>query len=220
MIKETANLDISLTLKASTNEYFKHLEEALRHFVKNETMQGGDKPFCGSCETKQVMIRKTSFSTLPPVLVIHLNRFTHDSWKNENVKLEQPLLIPETLTFKKESDVYVPVCSSSEDCMHYELFSISVHAGNLDSGHYYAFIKHHEDRQWYICDDTSVRKTHWNYIQKKLRMNDLRRHDAHSVTGRRRSYSRDHSRSQYWCHRPVRTSGCSTAILLMYEVMQ
>ncbi|MBN3276310.1 UBP27 hydrolase, partial [Polyodon spathula] len=88
--------------------------------------------------------------------------------------------------------------------MHYELFSISVHAGNLDSGHYYAFIKHHEDRQWYICDDTSVRKTHWNYIQKKLRMNDLRRHDAHSVTGRRRSYSRDHSWSQYWCHRPVR----------------
>ncbi|XP_058885428.1 ubl carboxyl-terminal hydrolase 18-like isoform X2 [Acipenser ruthenus] len=220
MIKETANLDISLTLKASPNEYFKHLEEALRHFVKNETMQGDDKPFCRSCKTKQVMIRKTSFSTLPPVLVIHLNRFTHDSWKHENMKLEQPLLIPETLTFKKESEVYVPVCNSSEDCVHYELFSISVHAGNLDCGHYYAFIKHHEDRQWYICDDTSIRKTHWNYIQEKLRMNDLRWLDAHSVTGRSRSYSRDHSWSQSWSHRQVRTSGCSTAILLMYEVMQ
>ncbi|XP_058885432.1 ubiquitin carboxyl-terminal hydrolase 47-like isoform X6 [Acipenser ruthenus] len=176
MIKETANLDISLTLKASPNEYFKHLEEALRHFVKNETMQGDDKPFCRSCKTKQVMIR--------------------------------------------ESEVYVPVCNSSEDCVHYELFSISVHAGNLDCGHYYAFIKHHEDRQWYICDDTSIRKTHWNYIQEKLRMNDLRWLDAHSVTGRSRSYSRDHSWSQSWSHRQVRTSGCSTAILLMYEVMQ
>ncbi|KAK1167605.1 ubiquitin carboxyl-terminal hydrolase 47-like [Acipenser oxyrinchus oxyrinchus] len=253
MIKETANLDISLTLKASPNEYFKHLEEALRHFVKNETMQGDDKPFCGSCKTKQVMIRKASFSTLPPVLVIHLNRFTHDSWKHENMKLEQPLLIPEALTFKRcgseagiaqhashtscrtvwkcivvytlsQQDCVEVHCGlhslSEQDCVHYELFSISVHAGNLDCGHYYAFIKHHEDRQWYICDDTSIRKTHWNYIQEKLRMNDLRWLDAHSVTGRSQSYSRDHRWSQSWSHRQVMTSGRSSAILLMYEVMQ
>ncbi|KAG2456713.1 UBP13 hydrolase, partial [Polypterus senegalus] len=101
---------------------------------------------------------KGSFVTLPQVLVIHLNRFVYDIQHQRHVKLERPVDIPHTLRFKKDSVGYVPVCQTDEGYEHFKLFSICVHCGDLERGHYYAYIRHHENDQWYLCNDSAVRK--------------------------------------------------------------
>jgi hypothetical protein len=41
----------------------------------------------------------------------------------------------------------------------YELMGILIHRGGAYGGHYYAYIKNFEDKDWYLFDDTMVHKT-------------------------------------------------------------
>ncbi|XP_051781855.1 ubiquitin carboxyl-terminal hydrolase 47-like isoform X2 [Erpetoichthys calabaricus] len=164
---------------------------------------------------------KSSFVTLPQVLVIHLNRFVYDIQHQRHVKLEKPVDIPHTLRFKKDSVGYVPVCQTDENLEEilrrrdrnpdkdpgyerFKLFSICVHCGDVERGHYYAYIRHHENDQWYLCNDSAVRKTDWSYIREKLRMKDAR-NDSDVI------WRNFHNKVQ------SSTNRHSTAILLMYE---
>lgn len=36
----------------------------------------------------------------------------------------------------------------------YELFAVIVHSGNLDSGHYFAYVR--SQNAWFRCDDSRV----------------------------------------------------------------
>ncbi|XP_051781854.1 ubiquitin carboxyl-terminal hydrolase 47-like isoform X1 [Erpetoichthys calabaricus] len=211
-------LDISLPLSMDSSA---QLEGVLQHFLEEEDMKGEDKPFCEKCKTKQVMRKKSSFVTLPQVLVIHLNRFVYDIQHQRHVKLEKPVDIPHTLRFKKDSVGYVPVCQTDENLEEilrrrdrnpdkdpgyerFKLFSICVHCGDVERGHYYAYIRHHENDQWYLCNDSAVRKTDWSYIREKLRMKDAR-NDSDVI------WRNFHNKVQ------SSTNRHSTAILLMYE---
>uniref|UniRef100_T1J5G5 Ubiquitin carboxyl-terminal hydrolase 47 n=1 Tax=Strigamia maritima TaxID=126957 RepID=T1J5G5_STRMM len=48
----------------------------------------------------------------------------------------------------------------------YELFSIMVHSGSANGGHYYAYIKSFKDGQWYCFNDQSVMKITHDDIRK------------------------------------------------------
>uniref|UniRef100_A0A8C4TPI2 Ubiquitin carboxyl-terminal hydrolase 47-like n=1 Tax=Erpetoichthys calabaricus TaxID=27687 RepID=A0A8C4TPI2_ERPCA len=168
-------LDISLPLSMDSSA---QLEGVLQHFLEEEDMKGEDKPFCEKCKTKQVMRKKSSFVTLPQVLVIHLNRFVYDIQHQRHVKLEKPVDIPHTLRFKKNLEEILRRRDRNPDkdpgYERFKLFSICVHCGDVERGHYYAYIRHHENDQWYLCNDSAVRKTDWSYIREKLRMKDAR----------------------------------------------
>ncbi|XP_076350596.1 ubiquitin carboxyl-terminal hydrolase 47-like isoform X3 [Tachypleus tridentatus] len=48
----------------------------------------------------------------------------------------------------------------------YELFSIMVHSGSANGGHYYAYIKCFKDGQWYCFNDAQVTKITYDDIRK------------------------------------------------------
>uniref|UniRef100_A0A646QG70 Ubiquitin carboxyl-terminal hydrolase 47 n=1 Tax=Hemiscolopendra marginata TaxID=943146 RepID=A0A646QG70_9MYRI len=48
----------------------------------------------------------------------------------------------------------------------YELFSIMVHSGSANGGHYYAYIKSFKDGHWYCFNDQSVTKITYDDIRK------------------------------------------------------
>ncbi|GBM25505.1 Ubiquitin carboxyl-terminal hydrolase 47 [Araneus ventricosus] len=48
----------------------------------------------------------------------------------------------------------------------YELFSIMVHSGSANGGHYYAYIKSFKDGEWYCFNDAQVTRITYDDIQK------------------------------------------------------
>lgn len=50
------------------------------------------------------------------------------------------------------------VSFASKDSTIYDLFAVSVHYGGLSGGHYVAYAKNSEDKQWYNFNDSSTSK--------------------------------------------------------------
>ena len=48
----------------------------------------------------------------------------------------------------------------------YELYSVLVHSGSAQGGHYYTYIKSFEDAKWYNFNDSSVSEISFDEIQK------------------------------------------------------
>lgn len=48
----------------------------------------------------------------------------------------------------------------------YELYAVLVHSGSAMGGHYYCYIKSHEDGKWYNFNDTDVKEISEDEIAK------------------------------------------------------
>ena len=46
----------------------------------------------------------------------------------------------------------------------YELYSVMIHSGGAQGGHYYSYIKSFEDNRWYCFNDHTVSKIRWGSI--------------------------------------------------------
>lgn len=89
--------------------------------------------------------KEIKFWSLPKILIVVLKRFL----KNGN-KIDKKVTFPlENLDLCKYCVGY------KKNTYKYDLFAISNHIGNLNSGHYYAYCKM-EDNNWYNFNDTSV----------------------------------------------------------------
>jgi ubiquitin C-terminal hydrolase len=53
---------------------------------------------------------------------------------------------------KLDENIPLPECTS------YSLRAVVNHHGTLSGGHYTSFIKHNKTNQWYLCNDSSVRR--------------------------------------------------------------
>lgn len=93
---------------------------------------------------------------LPPILQLHLKRF-HFDWNTETTtKINTPF------AFESELDL-TAVCKvqdeSGSDALVYDLQAIVVHAGEYDSGHYYAYVRPDvRSDVWYRFDDHNVQE--------------------------------------------------------------
>jgi ubiquitin C-terminal hydrolase len=140
--REEAFYDIPLNVRGLTNEPLKCLESSLKEFVATEILEKDNAYDAGEKFGKQRAQKGTRFKKLPPVLSFQLKRFSFDYEKLENVKLHDRFEFPTTLNM-----------SGSE----YVLHTVLVHSGDVNSGHYYAFVRPHADRDlWYRFDDEQV----------------------------------------------------------------
>jgi ubiquitin C-terminal hydrolase len=103
-------------------------------FVASERLQGQNKYRCGNCNTMSDAERYLRFSSLPPVLTIHLKRFSYEKYRQ---KVTCHVDCPMDLNL----DPY-----STDRCQaagtNYELFAIILHKGNFSScGHYVTVLK-------------------------------------------------------------------------------
>eukprot|EP00924_Labyrinthula_sp_SR-Ha-C_P000847 augustus_masked-scaffold_7-processed-gene-5.1-mRNA-1 protein AED:0.41 eAED:0.45 QI:0/-1/0/1/-1/1/1/0/1750 len=135
------------------------LEELLRNYFKVENLSGLE---CEKCqannepkERRYDVVQSKSFSRLPPVLFIQLQRFAYDFVHMEPTKLYTNISVPETLDISK----YLTKEGRSRGSEYslYSLQGIVVHLGRgANFGHYYSYIRDRKTGKWYKFDDEIV----------------------------------------------------------------
>ncbi|KAK2907359.1 hypothetical protein Q8A67_006344 [Cirrhinus molitorella] len=111
-----------------------NVQNCINSHFKSTEMSG---VYCETCKS-MTDIEKAKF---PPVLVLHLQRFSQDYRQMKYVKNNASAEIPFRLLLVDRK---------------YDLYGIVNHRGTLTNGHYYAEIKSFDDQQWYQFNDSSV----------------------------------------------------------------
>ena len=133
---------LTLSLPASGNCT---LETLIKNYHEDTYI---DDYECPSCNLRGG-VRKTYIKKLPPVLVLHLNRFEFSvSARKKQNYVNFPL---ENLSLKEH-------VLKSESSTPYSLCAVSNHFGTLNSGHYTSYCKPFCADVWYNCDDRTVTK--------------------------------------------------------------
>lgn len=128
------------------------LGDCLDLFAVTEKLSQEDSWYCPKCKEFKEATKKMDLWTTPPILCIHLKRFSIDSSSFWADKLETPVSFPidEKLDMSKYS------LKPNESYSNYMLYAVSNHFGDTGGGHYTANVRHFEDGLWYDCDDSSV----------------------------------------------------------------
>ncbi|KAI5246173.1 ubiquitin carboxyl-terminal hydrolase-like protein 22 [Aureobasidium subglaciale] len=171
-------MDLSLDLKGPGPKKKKNeapvapqavdLSECLDRFTSPEVLQASDYR-CRECDSQQSATKRLALSRLPPVLPIHLKRFSHSKTSSTSIKLDAKVHFPNVLDLQPYVSRARPKKGSSEtngtkngtDAEKgtsprplYELSSVIVHKGKMDSGHYVSYAK--EGDEWFLFDDSKV----------------------------------------------------------------
>lgn len=169
--REEPFLALNLTVKAAT------LEDSLSQFVKGEILEGDNAYLCEKCEKKRNTMKRTSIKVLPPMLCIHLKRFSFDWEANRALKFDDYFKFPRSLNMApytaaalsslppgsgaaSGNEQAVPAggggpgvttapgaAANGGACASYELMGVVVHTGQASAGHYYAYIRDHRGTQ-------------------------------------------------------------------------
>ncbi|KAF2144405.1 uncharacterized protein K452DRAFT_325014 [Aplosporella prunicola CBS 121167] len=159
------------------------LRDCLDRFTAKEKLAAAEYT-CPNCKTQQNASKQLSIKKLPPVLPIHLKRFetTKSSSTKLDTKIAFPLtldLYPYTTRARSSSsssssstntnttttngstspnpanknNSSSSIVAPPQTCP-YELASVIVHKGKIDSGHYVSYSRKGSD--WFLFDDSKV----------------------------------------------------------------
>lgn len=141
--------DIQLNVRGN-----KTLDDSFRDYIQVETLEGENKYEAGQPYGLQDAKKGVIFESFPPVLHLHLKRFEYD------LNLDMMAKVNDYHTFPMEFDAapYLSEGADKSESWVYQLHGVLVHSGNLDAGHYYAFLKPTKDGHWYRFDDDRVNR--------------------------------------------------------------
>lgn len=138
--------DIQLNVSGNKN-----LDDSFKDYIQVETMEGENKYFAegfGLQDAKKGVI----FESFPPVLHLQLKRFEYDFQRDAMMKVNDRYEFPEIW----DAAPYLADASDRSESWIYHLHGVLVHSGDLNAGHYYAFIKPTKDGHYYKFDDDRV----------------------------------------------------------------
>lgn len=145
--------DLSLNVKGCRNIY-----ESFEKYMEVEVMEGDNKYRADGFDELQDARKGVKFLKLPPVLQLHLKRFEYDLTRYAMVKIND--------RYEFESEINLsPFVEKSDGTDVYVLHSVLVHIGDVNGGHYHAFIRPTIDIsgdepkkpvQWFKFDDETV----------------------------------------------------------------
>uniref|UniRef100_A0A8C5MMX4 Ubiquitin carboxyl-terminal hydrolase n=1 Tax=Leptobrachium leishanense TaxID=445787 RepID=A0A8C5MMX4_9ANUR len=123
-------------------------KDCLKSFSKEEKLTDNNRFYCSNCKTRRDSLKKIEIWKLPPVLLVHLKRFSYEGrWKQ---KLQTYVDFPlECLDLSQ----YV---IGPKSYKKFNLYGVSNHYGGLDGGHYTAYCKNGLKQRWYKFDDHEV----------------------------------------------------------------
>jgi len=133
------------------------LEKCFDLFSREEQLSENDMWYCSKCQEHKRAFKKMELWTVPPILVLHLKRFSQEEHSHFVDKNDEEVRFPlDGLDLTKR-------VKCGEDEVIYDLLAVSNHFGGLGGGHYTAFARDIVSRtahdSWYEFDDSSVRKT-------------------------------------------------------------
>lgn len=133
------------------------LAECLDRFTSAETLSSADY-HCRKCDSQQSATKKFSLSRLPPMIPIHLKRFSHSKTLKESTKIDTKIRFPLSLDLSPYTTHSGAASSDTKLAQPpepvYELSSVVVHKGKLDNGHYISYSR--QGDEWFRFDDSMV----------------------------------------------------------------
>uniref|UniRef100_K3W991 ubiquitinyl hydrolase 1 n=1 Tax=Globisporangium ultimum (strain ATCC 200006 / CBS 805.95 / DAOM BR144) TaxID=431595 RepID=K3W991_GLOUD len=127
------------------------IEDCLKAYTDQEFLRESDAYYCAKCKTHRAVSKKIALYRLPPVLVIHLKRFTYSTFSRDKVST--------AIQFPAYALDVAPYCASDavvEGSTLYDLTGVVHHVGTLNGGHYTAECQNHDNGDWYDFNDASV----------------------------------------------------------------
>ncbi|GAM18410.1 hypothetical protein SAMD00019534_015850 [Acytostelium subglobosum LB1] len=125
------------------------LNQCLDLFTTVEQLGPEDPWYCSNCKEHQRATKKFDIWSAPPILVIHLKRFSYKkAWRE---KLDTVVNFP-----LKGLDLSPYVLNKSQADPIYDLFAVSNHYGSMGGGHYTAYALNEIEDQWFKFDDSST----------------------------------------------------------------
>ncbi|KAF2269585.1 ubiquitin carboxyl-terminal hydrolase-like protein [Lojkania enalia] len=140
--------DIQLNVSGNKN-----LDDSFKDYIQVETMEGENKYFAegyGLQDAKKGVI----FETFPEVLHLQLKRFEYDINRDAMMKVNDRYEFPEIW----DASPYLSDGADKSEPWIYHLHGVLVHSGDLNAGHYYAFLKPTKEGDFYKFDDDRVTK--------------------------------------------------------------
>jgi ubiquitin carboxyl-terminal hydrolase 8 len=151
---ESKTYDPYLYMSLPLHEQMRTLEDALRLFLADETLTGGDQWRCPRCKCHVDAVKKIDIWKLPPVLVVHLKRFEFNMVTGRFRKIQADLSAPLTV------DMTEFVTTQHKDPLIYDIVCVANHTGQFGSGHYTATCQHPIDGRFYHFNDNHVDEIH------------------------------------------------------------
>ncbi|XP_070290908.1 ubiquitin carboxyl-terminal hydrolase 15 isoform X5 [Salvelinus sp. IW2-2015] len=149
----------SMEYKPQKKAFFK-LKDCIELFTTKEKLGAEDPWYCPNCKEHQQATKKLDLWSLPPVLVVHLKRFSYSRYMRD--KLDSLVDFP--LSDMEMSEFLID--PNAGPC-RYDLIAVSNHYGGMGGGHYTAYAKNKDDNKWYNFDDSSVSPANEDQIVSK-----------------------------------------------------
>ncbi|KAF1836080.1 cysteine proteinase [Decorospora gaudefroyi] len=170
--------DIQLNVSGNKN-----LDDSFKDYIQVETMDGENKYFAegfGLQDAKKGVI----FESFPPVLHLQLKRFEYDFQRDAMMKVNDRYEFPEIW----DASPYLSDAADRSESWIYHLHGVLVHSGDLNAGHYYAFLKPTKDGHYYKFDDDRVTRATLREALEENFGGDYAQ--ANGNTGQRNPYTR------------------------------
>jgi hypothetical protein len=129
----------------------KTMDDSFKDYIQVETLEGDNKYHAdkfGLQDAKKGVI----FEKLPQVLHLQLKRFEYDFMHDTMMKVYDRYEFPEVW----DASPYLSDDADRSESYIYHLHGVLVHSGDLNAGHYYAFLKPKKGGQFFKFDDDRV----------------------------------------------------------------
>ena len=128
----------------------------IQNYVRPEILDGENKWFNEKTKHYDAVEKGITFWSFPNILIVCLKRHTYDGNKNSNF-----------IDYPFELDLSPFVVGYNPSNFIYDLVGICAHSGNVNNGHYTAFVKKNKD--WFFCNDECIQVVE---NEKYLKIND------------------------------------------------
>ena len=138
--------DIQLNVRGNAT-----LDDSFKDYIQVETMDGDNKYFAeghGLQDARKGVI----FETFPQVLHLQLKRFEYNFQADAMTKVYDRYEFPNIW----DASPYLSDKADRSEPWIYHLHGVLVHSGDLNAGHYYAFLKPQKNGHFYKFDDDRV----------------------------------------------------------------
>ena len=128
------------------------LNQCIEAFCEKETLSENDAWYCSKCKDFKCASKKIDLWSSPDLLIIHLKRFSYTrNWRDRiNTLVKFPINGLDLRNYLKSED-------HKKDAI-YDLYAVSNHMGGMGGGHYTAYAKNLDNKQWYHLDDSRTTK--------------------------------------------------------------
>ncbi|KAK3939543.1 ubiquitin carboxyl-terminal hydrolase [Diplogelasinospora grovesii] len=132
----------------------KNLLDSFQDYIQVEKLDGENQYYAGEQYKLQDANKGVIFQSFPEVLHLQLKRFEYDIQRDTMMKINDRYEFPEEF----DASLYLDKEADRSESWEYQLHGVLVHSGDLNAGHYYAFLKPNKEGWWYKYDDDKVTK--------------------------------------------------------------